>query len=608
MDASAETAEGKRTAPARAAVAARCAVAVAIAAGVILVIVAITGGFDLRAGPLRFTAHSWRAPLVITFLAIAVAALPGRTVLDDAASRAWLFIDAHATAIALVLAAATAGAGVAYGTYSASGSDPSGYVSEARLIASGRLSVDEPLARAVAWPNATWAFTPLGYRPGATPGELVPTYAAGVPLAMASMRLVAGELTAFLVVPLLGALGVLATYGAGTRLHSRAAGVGAALLLTTSPIFLLQLVQPMSDVPCTAWWAISVWFALLPLPTAPFASGAAAGLALLVRPNLLPMAAVPCLAAMNVPSGRDERRRRPDRALRFAAGIVPAAGAQLLMQWRLYGSPLMSGYGSFTDLYGFGNIPPNFSGYAERIAVGEMPALIVVLVAFVLVAFRRLRAGDGPSLKRPAVLAFVAAAIILVSYLPYGVFAEWSYLRFLLPALPFLFILAAATFVNALLRLPVVLRAAAFALILATVASLNVARARSEQAFNMRRYDARYRTAGRYMQASLPPDTVIVTVQESGSARYYSGLPILRWDQIDVDLDGALAALRALGRHPVLLVEDFEAPQLAAKFPQSPIARADWMPRAEFGDDTHVFLYDPADRGITRPWRADRVH
>ena len=138
--------------------------------------------------------------------------------------------------------------------------------------------------------------------------------------------------------------------------------------------------------------------------------------------------------------------------------------------------------------------------------------------------------------------------------------------------------------------------------------SLNVARAQSEQAFNMRRYDARYRAAGRYMQAALPANTVIVTVQESGSARYYSGLPILRWDQIDIDLDGALAALRAVGRHPVLLVEDWEASSLASKFPRSPVARADWTPRAEFGDDTHVFLYDPADRGATRTWRADRVH
>ena len=608
MDASAETAEGQRTAPPRSAVAARGAVAVAIAAAVILGIVAITGGFDLRAGLLRFTAHSWRAPLVIAFAAIAAGALLGRAALIDAASHAWSFIDVHATAIALVLAAATAGVGIAYGTYSASGSDASGYVSEARLLAGARLSIDEPLAREVAWPNATWAFTPLGYRPGSEAGELVPTYPAGLPLAMASVRLVAGELGAFLVVPLLGAAGVLATYGAATRLHSRAAGVAAALLLATSPIFLLQLVQPMSDVPCTAWWAIAFWFALLPVPNAALASGAAAGLAVLTRPNLLPMALVICMAAMNVPRGAEERRRRPDRALGFAAGILPAVGAQLLMQWRLYGNPLASGYGSAGDLYSFSNIAPNLQGYLQRFVVGERPALILAVASVVTLVAARSFIANARLLKRPLVLALVAGAIVLASYVPYAVFAEWSYLRFLLPAFPFRFILVAALFVNALARLPIVVRGGLFAVGLAAVASFSVVHAQSEQAFNMRLYDARYREAGRYLQAALPANGVIVTVQESGSARYYGGLPILRWDQIDVDLDGALAALRAIGRHPVLLVEDWEAPQLAAKFPRSPIARADWVPRAEFGDTTRVFLYDPADRGTTRPWPVDRVH
>src|SRR6185503_9422392 len=69
---------------------------------------------------------------------------------------------------------------------------------------------------------------------------------------------------------------------------------------------------------------------------------------------------------------------------------------------------------------------------------------------------------------------------------------------------------------------------------------------------------------------------VVVTGQESGSARYYATLPILRWDQLDVDFDLALAALRAIGRHPVLLVEDWELPQLARKYPRSPYAQLDW--------------------------------
>ena len=44
------------------------------------------------------------------------------------------------------------------------------------------------------------------------------------------------------------------------------------------------------------------------------------------------------------------------------------------------------------------------------------------------------------------------------------------------------------------------------------------------------------------------------------------------------------------------------------KHPRSAIARLDWTPRAEFGDETRVFLYDPLDRIEPARWRPDRVH
>jgi hypothetical protein len=414
---------------------------------------------------------------------------------------------------------------------------------------------------------------------------------------------------------------VLATYGVGARLHSRPAGVAAALLLATSPILLFQLVQPMSDVAVTAWWTVALLFALSPLPNGPLAAGAAAGLAILTRPNLLPFAAVIALASINWPrlrrrieeaaSARQaqvaERRLRPDRLIGFAAGIVPAIGAQFLMQWRLYGSPLASGYGAASDLYALGSIRPNALAYAQRMIHGEAPALALAVVAMVVLAATR-RRRETPPLKRPLVLAAVALAIVVSSYLPYAVFAEWSYLRFLLPAFPLLFVLIGALLVAALLQLPAAMRAVAFFCALAAVASVNVVRAQQEQAFNMHRYESRYRLAGRYLASVLPPNAVVATVQESGSARYYANVPILRWDQLDVDLDTAIAALRAMGRHPVLLIEDWEVPEIAKKYPRSVNARLDWAARAEFGDEVRVFLYDPADRGSGRRWRADRVH
>ena len=132
---------------------------------------------------------------------------------------------------------------------------------------------------------------------------------------------------------------------------------------------------------------------------------------------------------------------------------------------------------------------------------------------------------------------------------------------------------------------------------LTLLVSLNVTHAARQSVYVLRDYEARYRTVGLYLAASQPPDTVIVTSQQSGSAHFYTGLPIVRWDLLAVDLDTAIARLRALGRHPVLVVEDWEKPALRERFPSGPIASLDWPPRAEAGQTTRVGVWDPADRG-----------
>ena len=60
----------------------------------------------------------------------------------------------------------------------------------------------------------------------------------------------------------------------------------------------------------------------------------------------------------------------------------------------------------------------------------------------------------------------------------------------------------------------------------------------------------------------------------------------------------AFARLRALGRRPILVVEDWEKPALRARFPSGGIASLDWPPRAEAGGTTRVGVWDPADRGL----------
>jgi len=97
-------------------------------------------------------------------------------------------------------------------------------------------------------------------------------------------------------------------------------------------------------------------------------------------------------------------------------------------------------------------------------------------------------------------------------------------------------------------------------------------------------------------------------VQESGSARYYAHVPIVRWDLLGADLDGTVAALRALGRHPVFLIEDWETPDFTSRFKASPMATLDWAPRADIGDETRALLFDPVDRDKSGDRPIDRVH
>src|SRR4029453_5927710 len=71
--------------------------------------------------------------------------------------------------------------------------------------------------------------------------------------------------------------------------NDRAAGVLAALLLAVSPIFLYQLMWPMTDVPVATFWAAAFLAAFHSHGPRPLAAGLAAGAAVLIRPNLVIM-------------------------------------------------------------------------------------------------------------------------------------------------------------------------------------------------------------------------------------------------------------------------------------------------------------------------------
>jgi hypothetical protein len=596
--------EGSRL-PAPGFILARVLAWIATAAGLTLIVVLVTGGFRFEIGPLRLSAHGIVQPLVLMTLAAVALAWRGAARARDALTGITTSITTHAPAAAIVSAAAIAGVGIGFGTFAASAADPAAYVSHSALIDEGRLTIEAPLARAVDWHEATWTFTPLGYRPGRTPGTIVPGYPLGLPLVMAAARRLVGEIGPFLVGPALAALAVLATFAIGARFASPRAGVIAAVLLASSPIVQVQTVQPMSDVPAMAWWTLAVACAARRTLLSSSIAGLLAGLALLTRPNLAPLAALVAPVALGWPRTTTAARFHVGRVGLYLAGLAPGVLGLAAMQWLLHGSPFRSGYGDISDFFAVANIWPNVGDYARRLLTGEGPALTLAAAAIVTLTLSRVW---PPGVAALVKLAGVSAAFVLALYLPYGVFPDWAYLRFLLPALPLAFAAIGGLVSEALDRVALPARGVALLAALTLLVSVNVSHAAQQSAYVLRDYEARYRTIGRYLAASSPADRVIVTSQQSGSAHFYTGLPILRWDLLAVDLETAIARLRALGKHPILVVEDWERPALRERFPSGPTASLDWPARAEAGRTTRVGVWDPGDRDApAAPIVTDRL-
>src|SRR3954465_9513939 len=161
---------------------------------------------------------------------------------------------------AAAVSLAALSAGVRWGAMIAGGSDSYGYVSQAGYWQRGSVVVQEDLIRSSPWPDAPLTWAPLGYRPSPNRRDaIVPVYAPGLPLLMAALQLVVGFCGAFLVVPLCGALTIWLTYRLGVRLFGAPAiALWGAALVVTSPVFLYQLMNAMSDVPVTAAWTLAL--------------------------------------------------------------------------------------------------------------------------------------------------------------------------------------------------------------------------------------------------------------------------------------------------------------------------------------------------------------
>jgi 4-amino-4-deoxy-L-arabinose transferase-like glycosyltransferase len=364
---------------------------------------------------------------------------------------------------------------------------------------------------------------------------------------MAAFHLVAGPTAVLYVVPILGGLTVWATWLIGKGLGDQSAGAIAAVLMLMSPIFVLMLLTPMSDVPAAAFWSLSL---AASLRRRTLWAGLAASVAILIRPNTVLLAAVPLLVVLT-----QERRGRVLRTAIFAGAIAPAASVIGLLLWHYYGSPLHSGYGSLGELFGFDRVAVNAEQYADWFFDSQTALPLIGLVAPAVHWNRTSRI-------RAFLVLTVFPCAVLALYLLYQFVIPadaWAYLRFLIPALPLLMV-GFAIVVLELSR-----RAKKWSIVRATCAVLiwwaavhGLQYAREHEVLGFKALDQRYARAVTYAQA-LPQTSILVSLGHSGPLRFYTGRDVLRFDSLNgKDIDIAIAYFESRGEKLFFIGDLFE--------------------------------------------------
>jgi hypothetical protein len=467
-----------------------------------------------------------------------------------------------------------------HGAVSVGGADSAGYLAQAQRWRDGRLRVPLPLAIpgvAEAWPQSG-----LGLRPDASGTATVPTYPPGLPWLQALALRVGGQEAAIRLLPACAA--VIAVLALWFIAVPRVGYPGALLVvccLGTLPPFLYQSLQPMSDVPALAAWLAALALAGRSSIAGLTAASLATCLAVIIRPNLAPLV----LAVAWQAARHDGRWRRGAVVIAAAiVGVAAVAGVQAF----LYGSPLQSGYGRASELFAVTYVPDNLALYAAWLREGvAWPSrwLIGAGGAGLLVYAVR-----QPAWRPAAFMAGLTIALYLV-YIP---FDSWTYLRFVLVPL------ALAPLGGAqLLRTLQNSRHARWTFVVTAALTLGIALpglrlARDLTVFSVRAREYRYQAAGTFVRDQVPADAVIVAVQHSASAPYYSGRPVVRPDLLSPAGLNALVEWADRERRPLAFVLDEAEPAtLRRRFGDAGLPALDWPPRAEVGRPvaTRVWLH-----------------
>ncbi len=498
---------------------------------------------------------------------------------------------------AVAIAAVAAATALGHATFSASITDASGYIAQAQGFVNGAVQRPVPLQLIPAVRDSGAITSALGYRAGPMSGTEVPIYPPGLPLLMAAAASLGGDLAPHAVAPLaFGAL-ILCAFLLGRELGGDAAGICAALFIAVNPVGLLYSVYPMSDVPAAACW-VGVWYlAARGTSGAALAAGTLVTAATLIRPNLAPLALVPAVVLLRGCLGSAPMASRYWRILLF--GVAGSVGPALLLAFQaaVNGNGLQPGYAAWETFFKPSNIPINVRTYPRMFVdvFGWWPLIGLACAAFTLK--RRPAAPLARTLAYSGLAMAALNAALYIAYIPYD---YWGFLRFFLPAIAVILVLAAVGLTGLVAVVQPSPRRRHLVLAIPIAVVLVAWPGRDELAFALSEWvsHARIPKMGLYLKQVLPQQSVAVAFLHGGAISHYTGHNVVSVESLDRSkLDVLISDLERYGCQPVLVVDEaLEEAAFQTAFPSSTFARLDWPPRAIFVGTTRIRYFVAADR------------
>jgi Dolichyl-phosphate-mannose-protein mannosyltransferase len=503
----------------------------------------------------------------------------------------WHWCDVHQSALMALVAIAVTVSTVAHGARVVGGADEYGYVSQADLWLKGSLEIRQPFVRQLPWPYAGWTFAPLGYRPHPNDASIiVPSYAPGLPMLLALAKGIAGQEAMFYVVPLTTGLLVLGTYALGRRLGTGPGGIVAALLVATCPVVIMMGTSVMTDVPVAAAWTGSLVLLLGSTVGAAAGSGLLAAAAILIRPNLAPLAGLLALYYVWLLRHRDRRRRVFVQLVAFSAGVVAAGVVVGRLNAELYGSPFNSGYGKLSELFALNRVPTNLRLYLQWFVEEHTP---IVLAGFAAILVPRRRWWPGVADRG---IFFVLSAFVVAVWGIYSawlVFDAWWFSRFLLSSWPVI-MLGAGALAHAAYRSGYPRARTLTVLVVAALVAFQFNRAVMHGSFTAREARRRFIGVADLVRRMTDPNSVVISLDHSGSIRYYGGRTTMLFSWIPGHrLDSIVEFLKAHGVRTYLAAQDWELPEIRERFQGNATLQVlDHPPIASYHSGGEMLLFD----------------